>query len=431
MIAKAVPTNWEVHPIAEINVSRITKLNPFLSPNEQFEYYSIPAYQNAETPEIAKGRDILSQKLLIPPACVLFGKLNPRVEKVWNVRSCSAFRRIASTEWLPIVPKPGVDQDYLYYLMYSEWVMPIAQTLVSGSTPSRQRVDPKSFYEILVPLPVFDEQRDIARVLHLFEEATRCQQYQILCLCDIKRTAMLTLFTRGLRGEAQKETQIGPMPESWRVGRLGESANIISSRMAYTELQKLPQPVGKNVVKVLGVKVADMNLPGNEVKLQTAILERMVDKATAEYRCAPPRTIIFPKRGAAIATNKKRISIEWTAFDPNVIGIVAENELDQDFLFQWFQMFDLRTITDDGPTPQLNKKNLLPLNIPIPPSLVEQREIVTILDAIDQRIELHRRKRAVLGELFKALLHKLMTGETRVNELDLSAIGEAGGCRIG
>ena len=60
--------------------------------------------------------------------------------------------------------------------------------------------------------------------------------------------------------------------------------------------------------------------------------------------------------------------------------------------------------------------------IPLPPTLEEQREIVDVLDAIDRKIDLHRRKRAVLDELFKALLHKLMTGEIRVSDLDLSAL---------
>ncbi len=60
--------------------------------------------------------------------------------------------------------------------------------------------------------------------------------------------------------------------------------------------------------------------------------------------------------------------------------------------------------------------------IPCPPTLDEQREIVAVLDAIDRKIDLHRRKRAVLDELFKALLHKLMTGEIRVSDLDLSAL---------
>ena len=52
----------------------------------------------------------------------------------------------------------------------------------------------------------------------------------------------------------------------------------------------------------------------------------------------------------------------------------------------------------------------------------EQREIVAILDAIDRKIDVHRRKREVLDELFKALLHKLMTGEIRVGELDISVL---------
>ena len=34
--------------------------------------------------------------------------------------------------------------------------------------------------------------------------------------------SMHTLFTRGLRGEAQKETEIGPMPESWGQTTLGD-----------------------------------------------------------------------------------------------------------------------------------------------------------------------------------------------------------------
>jgi type I restriction enzyme S subunit len=58
--------------------------------------------------------------------------------------------------------------------------------------------------------------------------------------------------------------------------------------------------------------------------------------------------------------------------------------------------------------------------VPLPPTLDEQGEIVAILDALDRKIDLHKRKRAVLDELFKSLLHKLMTGEIRVSDLDLS-----------
>lgn len=242
---------------------------------------------------------------------------------------------------------------------------------------------------------------------------------------ELKRAAMRELFTRGLRGEAQTETEIGLVPASWLIGRLDRYADVISTWMAYSELEEVNSSEDTDAVHVLGIKVADMNLPGNGVALHRAALEKSLSLATARFRCAAPGTIIFPKRGAAIATNKKRLSTKWTVFDPNVIGVVGKEEIDQKFLFHWFQKFDLRTITEPGLTPQLNKKNLDPVIIPVPPSLDEQREIVHTLDAIDQKIDLHKRKRAVLEELFKTLLHKLMTGEIRVADLDLSALKPA------
>ena len=68
--------------------------------------------------------------------------------------------------------------------------------------------------------------------------------------------------------------------------------------------------------------------------------------------------------------------------------------------------------------PNLSRARLAGLPIPHPP-YDEQREIAAILEAIDRKIDLHRRKRAVLEDLFKALLHKVMTGEIRVADLDL------------
>ena len=49
-------------------------------------------------------------------------------------------------------------------------------------------------------------------------------------------------------------------------------------------------------------------------------------------------------------------------------------------------------------------------------------ENVVASATLDQKIDLHRRKKDVLEELFKALLHKLMTGEIRVADLDLTAL---------
>ncbi|PHP45362.1 hypothetical protein B6V01_004455, partial [Methanosarcinales archaeon ex4572_44] len=161
-----IPEEWGAESLKNLNSEKKVSLNPFNFPDEIFEYYSIPAYQDFKKPSLDKGINILSQKILLKNGAVLFGKLNPRVEKVWRVQSNLHYRKIGSTEWILIVPdSKKIDSDYLYYVEWSKFVMPLAKTLVSGSTPSRQRVDPKSFYEIKIPLPPLPEQRRIAAVL--------------------------------------------------------------------------------------------------------------------------------------------------------------------------------------------------------------------------------------------------------------------------
>ena len=69
-----------------------------------------------------------------------------------------------------------------------------------------------------------------------------------------------------------------------------------------------------------------------------------------------------------------------------------------------------------------NMLTALPLSMRYPRGSSSTFEIV----AIDRKIDLHRGKRAGL-DLFKALLHKLMTGEIRVREIDLSAFADTQG----
>ena len=70
----------------------------------------------------------------------------------------------------------------------------------------------------------------------------------------------------------------------------------------------------------------------------------------------------------------------------------------------------------------LNLNDVETFKVACPSESTEANDIVAILDAIDRKIDLHQRKRAILEALFKALLHKLMTGEIAVDELDLSAL---------
>lgn len=354
---------------------------------------------------------------------LLIAKITPSFEngKQALVRDLALPFGYATTEVIPLRRRSsGHDPRLLFfYLLHPDVRHHIAERM-EGST-GRQRVPESVLLDL--PIPAFDdyEEQAIGNALETVQTAALSEEASLKAAMELKRAALSEMFRAGLRGEAQRESEIGLVPRSWTVELLSRCATVVSTRMSLAEL-RATEECTEETVDVLGIKVADMNRAANETDLQSAALSRRVSLRVAQKRCAPPQTIIFPKRGAAIATNKKRLSTTWTAFDPNVIGVVARSCTDVRYLFHWFQFFDLRSITQPGPTPQLNKKDLEPVLVPLPPTLGEQREIATVLDAIDAKIDLHRCKRAVLDDLFRTLLHRLMTGEISVGDLDLTAL---------
>ena len=414
MISTALPTEWKLQPIGALHVGDIPKLNPIHFPDEHFKHFSIPAYQNGETPQLAKGADVLSQKLAIPRRCVLFGKLNPRVQKVWNVKSCSLYRHIASTEWLPIVPSEDTDQDFIYFLMWSDWVMPVAQRLVSGSTPSRQRVEPKAFYEIVVPVPELTEQREIAGVLNLVQEASRFQSTHVQSLQTLKRSVMRTLFTRGLRGDVQKETEIGPVPQTWETRTILELCEIWSGG---TPRKSVPEYWAGKIPWISG---KDLKSPS----LDDAIDHVSTEGVESGSRLAPTESVLLLVRGMGLAKDLPVAVINRPmAFNQDVKALVSRGDYPGRFLRSAIYVGKDRLLNKVVPsahgTMTLNLNDVENFKVPCPPNASETNEIVTILDAIDRKIDLHRRKHGVLDDLFKALLHKLMTGEVQVEDLNL------------
>ena len=131
-------------------------------------------------------------------------------------------------------------------------------------------------------------------------------------------------------------------------------------------------------------KVSDMNLVGNETVMTAA--NNFIDETTAKrlgVTPAPAGTVIFPKIGAAVATNKKRLLSLPAAYDNNVMGLIPGRQLNSRFLFFWMQTIDLTKLAhDSGAVPSIRKSEMEKILVPVPP-LAEQARIVAILDKFD------------------------------------------------
>lgn len=125
-------------------------------------------------------------------------------------------------------------------------------------------------------------------------------------------------------------------------------------------------------------KVADMN---NSTMFMSSANNYISEETSRKLRCkpAPKGTIIFPKIGATMATNKKRILTQEACYDNNVMGLIAHS-INAKFLYYLLSQVELLSFTNGfGAVPSLDRKKIENYEIPLPPIEV-QNEIVRILD---------------------------------------------------
>lgn len=271
-----------------------------------------------------------------------------------------------------------------------------------------------------IPQPAVSEQRAISAVLGRVRDVIGIQDQSIAVTEELKRTAMQKLFTRGLRGEPQKETEIGPVPESWRVSECNDvsrriTVGVVVRPASYYVEEGVPAFRSLNV-KEDRLDTADLVFFSSEDNNGKLSKSKLAFGDVLVIRTGYPGTsCVVPKDFdgsncvdlAIMSPIRDRVLPEFLSRFLNSEAGKAQSRAAKHGLAQQ----------------HLNIGALKRLKIPLPPTLAEQHEVVEVLDAIDCKIDLHRRKHTRLEDLFKALLHKLMTGEIRIGELNLAEVG--------
>ncbi len=303
-------------------------------------------------------------------------------------------------------PKDGVDPLFFYYA---------CRAIDLPSRGYNRHFMTLKGREISTPL--LQEQRGIAQALRRIDDALARQSEQLGLTAELKRAAMRTLFTCGLRGEAQKETEIGPVPESWELRSIGDHFSVVSGGTPSRRVSTFWTDGTIPWVKTTEIDYRVIQ------KTEECITQTGLDQSAAKL--LPPGTLLLAMYGQGTTRGKVAVlGVEATCNQACAAIRPSDDAVDRQYLYHFlsFRYAPIRQLAHGGQQQNLNLEIVRNLPVAFPVNSGAQREIVTILDAIDCKNDLHRRKRVVLGELFKTLLHKLMTGEIRVGELDLSGI---------
>jgi restriction endonuclease S subunit len=160
--------------------------------------------------------DVRSGKTSFRSGDVLFGKLRPYLRKSVLVDKDG----ICSTDILVFRATEKCIPEFICLLTHTDEFVGHAKATTSGV--QHPRTSWFGLREFKLHVPPLPEQRKIAGVLGVVQRAMEQQERLLALTAELKRALLHQLFTAGLRGEPQKQTEIGPMPESWELRSIGD-----------------------------------------------------------------------------------------------------------------------------------------------------------------------------------------------------------------
>ena len=219
----------------------------------------------------------------------------------------------------------NLDSKYLYKIMTSELIQKNIQNIAFGSAQPQLTV--KEIKNFKIPIPPLPEQQKIAEILSTVDQKIDSIDTKIKETQTLKRGLMQRLLSEGIGHNEFKESEIGRIPTGWEVDKLENHVTIVSGQSPssfdlYGEQYKF-------------FKVNQLNF------CTKYLYESEYAFDISNYNNLHSGTVIFPKRGASIFTNKVRILATEGYIDTNLMGLITKKTLNNEYLYYWLISFEL------------------------------------------------------------------------------------------
>jgi len=351
-----------------------------------------------------------SNAWIIPPNSVLFSIYASIGEVAINKFPVTTNQAI-----LGLIPKSEIVVPN--FLAYS--LKKFGKYLISYNIQSTQKnLTLEVVKNFKIPLPPLSIQQKIVKILDTIQEAIDIHDKIIEKTKELKKSLMAELFKYGApsfrKGRKLKKTEIGEIPEDWEVVKLEE----VTREIIYGISKKGKKEGKYPVLRMNNLEDGKINCKDLQfVNLESSEFEKFkLEKGDVLFNRTNSldlvgKTSLFTLDGdfvfasylLRIRTIKDRLLPEY---------------LNYYFNFEKTQQ-ELKSLASRGAS-QVNISASKLSNSPIPlPPLPEQQEIAEILQTIDQKIDLERRKKELYEELFKTMFNKIMSQEIDVENIEV------------
>jgi type I restriction enzyme S subunit len=296
---------------------------------------------------------------------------------------------------------------YLFTICESYW----AQINANKEGKLKKGVSSSQLKNFKIPLPPLPEQQKIAYVLSAIQTAQVKTEIVIITLREFKQSMMKHLFRYGpvsleeTKNVKLKETEFGMVPAEWNLIKLGDVSTMIVPQ------RNKPRKFDGDIP---WIRIEDFDgkyISGS--KSNQKVSEETIQNM--HLRQFPVGTVLCSCSGnMGICAITKEVLISNQTF----IGIVPNNNLDPEYLYYLlsYSQKRLEALGIGVTIHYISRNKFEALEIPLS-SIKVQNRISSILSQIDLKIESEENKKKSLDELFKSMLHNLITAKIRVNNM--------------
>lgn len=302
---------------------------------------------------------------------------------------------------------------WLLYVYQSGATIPLQR-----ATTGLRNLDWGAYTELPIARPPIDEQAHIAATLALVQRAVETEERAVAATRALKRSAMARVFSMGLGNGPVVETGFGPLAEHWPVRPLGECSTVQSG---VAKGRRIPPDESVDVPYLRVANVQDGRLELADMKNITIRRDEVQKYSLRDGDVVLTEGGDLDKLGRGFIW---RSELPVCVHQNHIFAVRPDpKRLMPEFLAYLVQSPYGRSyfLSVAHKTTNLASINLTKLKgLPVPlPALAEQVQITAVLSLVDHALAARQRRASVLRELFMCLLDRLMTGEIRVDQLDI------------
>jgi type I restriction enzyme S subunit len=288
--------------------------------------------------------------------------------------------------------KNKAEPKYLEKVFLSTWFNRIKDTLAHGST--QKAVNNQDIKKILIPMPPLPEQQKISSVLSKIQQAIEQQDEIIEKTKELKKSLMNKLFTEGLSGEQQKETETGLIPNSWEVVKLGNICDYTTGKLNSEAAKE------DGIYPFFTCSQETYRINSYSFDQEALLLSGNNARGIYSVKYYKGKFDVYQRTYVLTIRNGEKVDYIYLSYDlSRKLDFLRENSL-------------------GSTTKYLTAGIIKGLKISLPP-IEEQKEIADILSNVDKKIQQAESRKQTLQALFKTMLNQLMTGRIRVKDLDI------------